>query len=330
MMKAEVAGPPNAVLDAFPQSNRLQAARIRPITVPLWLGAERRGVELGASLLDTLLRARWRRRSLRHLLDRLQATVAITADEPVDADYRVDRRALDFLSVVEAASRDTAAAVATCLATGSFPIVLGGDHAVSFGSVAGAASVACRLGVLWFDAHPDLNTPVSSPSGHIHGMVLASALGYGLPALTTLGGSVPLVSPNQVCLLGVRDVDPGERELIGRLQIWTMTMAQWSDLGIIAGLEAALSYLREREVDAVHVSFDVDVLDPTLVPGTGTPVPGGLTYREAEQIMRRLQSWTGPISSLDWVELNPALDRSGLGAEAATGLLSTLLGEVTI
>jgi arginase len=329
-MGVRSATPAASVLDAGRSAGGFDSARFCPITVPLWLGAERPGVDLGAFLLDATLRSRWRDRALRRLLDRLDPTVSIQIEEPVNASRQVNRKALAFLPAITRVSRATATAVSTCLTAGSFPIVLGGDHAVSFGSLAGAAAAAPRLGVLWLDAHPDLNTPASSPSGHIHGMVLASALGLVPAGPATLGDLEPVVSLDRVCLLGIRDVDPGERELIHQHRIWTMTMAEWSDLGILAGLEAALSYLWEREVDAVHLSFDVDVLDPTVLPGTGTPVPGGLSYREAAQIMRRLRRWPGPIRSLDWVELNPELDRSGRSAETATGLLSTLLGEVIL
>jgi arginase len=158
-------------------------------------------------------------------------------------------------------------------------------------------------------------------------MPLAAAIGHGPDELVHAGGPGPHVHYEDVCLLGVRDLDPGERAFIERYGIWMLTMEEWTDRGPLDGLEMALTYLSARKVDAVHLSFDLDVLDPVVLPGTGTPVPGGLTYREASQILRRLREWDGPLTSVDWVELNPTLDPSGRSTDVAVGLLATLLGE---
>ncbi len=308
--------------------NRLTLGRVRPIGVPLWLGAERPGVELGPGALDEGLRRRWLRGGRSHLLDRLDAAASVPVATPPDAAERLDRRSLEFLPQVAEACEWLATEVAAAIEAGTLALVLGGDHALSAGSIAGAAlATPGRLGVLWLDTHPDLNTPATSPSGHLHGMPLAASLGLGDPALTQLGRPGPKLRPEDVCLLGARDIDPGERALLRDLDIWTMTMEEWTDAGLLAGLVAALAYLGARGVDAVHVSFDLDVLDPQVLLGTGTRVPGGLTYREASQVLRRLRAWDGPVRSLDWVELNPTLDPGGQSAETAVALLATLLGE---
>ncbi len=308
--------------------NRL-AGPVRPIGVPLWLGAERPGVELGPAALDTGLRARWSARALPHLERRLAPAVTVPVDVPPDARERLNQRALTFLPQIAEACERLSDEVAVAIRKGGLALILGGDHALSAGSIAGAALAASPepLGVLWLDTHPDLNIAASSPSGHVHGMPLAASLGLGEPALTELGRPGAKLRPEHVCLLGARDIDPGERELIREQGVWLLTMEEWSDAGILSGLGDALTYLERQGVGAVHVSFDLDVLDPLVLPGTGTTIPGGLTYREASQVLRRLRAWDGPVCSVDWVELNPTLDPTGRSVETAVGLLATMLGE---
>ena len=310
------------------RSNRLTGP-VRPIAVPLWLGAERPGVELGPTALDTGLRARWSNRPALGAEARLAPTATIPVDVPEDARNRLNQRSLTFLPQIAAACEHLADEVAIAIAAGDLALILGGDHALSAGSIAGAALAATPepLGVLWLDTHPDLNTAASSPSGHIHGMPLAASLGLGEPALTGLGRPGAKLRPEHICLLGARDIDPGERDVIRELGIWLLTMEEWSDVGMLTGLNDALAHLERQSVGAIHVSFDLDVLDPLVFPGTGTPIPGGLTYREASQVLRRLRAWDGPIHSLDWVELNPALDPGGRSVETAVSLLATMLGE---
>ncbi|CAA9545395.1 MAG: Arginase [uncultured Thermomicrobiales bacterium] len=313
------------------QSGLAGSGPIRPLAMPLWLGAERPGVELGAAALDQGLRERWRARRIPALLDRLEATIAIPVPDPADAFDRLHRRTLEFVPEVAAGCAALAESVAAAVSNGELALTLGGDHALTIGSLAGAARAAAnagdRVGVLWFDTHGDLNTPATSPSGHLHGMAIAAALGLDAPALGALGRFGPSVRPEDVCLLGGRDLDPAERDRIADLGIWTLTMEEWTDAGIVSGVGAALDHLAARRVAHVHVSFDLDVLDPTALPGTGTAVPGGLTVREASQVLRRLRAWPGPIRSVDWVELNPLLDPSGRSTETAVALLGTLLGE---
>lgn len=316
----------STTIDPAP-ANRLAAGPVRPIAVPLWLGAERPGVELGAAALDEGLRGRWQRRGYDDLLGRLRSTLTLPVTELEDAHERLHQRSLTFLPEIADVCERLVQAVTTAVTGGDLALVLGGDHALSVGSIAGAAAACDRLGVLWLDTHPDLNTHDTSPSGHIHGLPLAAALGFGPPALTGVGGPEPAIRPDDICILGARDIDRGEREMIATQGIWTLSMDDWSDGGIMDGLEAALAYLAAQGVDAVHVSFDLDVLDSTAIPGTGTPYPGGLTVREASQIMRRLHDWDGPIHSVDWVELNPALDPGPESTRVATLLMGRLLGE---
>lgn len=312
---------------ASSDASRLRGASIQPIVAPLWLGAERRGPDLGASAIANGLKSRWQRQQLTGQLARLRPALTLDLPEPAQVESKLNQRRLGFLPDVLASCRTIADAAAAAIDAGGLALVLGGDHAVATGSIAGASRASERLGLLWFDAHPDLNTPGTTPSGHLHGMALAAALGIAAPDLDALAALGNGIAPERICLLGIRDIDPGERRLIADLGIWMLTMEEWFDLGLIAGLDAALDHLGRQEADAVHVSFDVDVLDPVDMPGTGTTVCGGLTFREASSVLRRLRSWEGPICSVDWVELNPLLDRSGRSVDTAVWLLSTLLGE---
>jgi arginase len=199
-----------------------------------------------------------------------------------------------------------------------FPIVLGGDHSLAMGSVSGVARG--RVGVIWVDAHADFNTPETSPSGNIHGMPLAVLCGLGHPRLTEV---FQAVDPKDVVLIGVRSVDPGEARLLKEMGVRVYTMHEVDRLGIAPIAEEALSYL---EGLPLHVSLDADVLDPTLAPGVGTPVPGGLSYREAHLLMEIL-ALSGRVRSLDLVEVNPILDEKNRTALMMVGLALSLLGK---
>jgi arginase len=310
--------------------NRLTWANIHPLVVPLWLGAEHPGAEKGARLLADELAERWRRPDRDHLSSRLQPIEIVDTPVPHDADMRLHKHSLEFLPEVELTNREVADRVAATIRSGHLPLTLGGDHAIAIGTIAGAARACTKLGVIWFDTHPDINTPSTSPSGHIHGMPLGVAIGEAvdeLPSLTGLVDRVPMVAPENVCMLGIRDIDPAEAKRIREMGIWALSMDEWSDLGIMEGVRAALQHLRATKVDGIHISFDVDVLDPTIMPGTGTRWPGGLTVREASRALRELAEWDLPIHSLDWVELNPDLDLQGTSTLVATSLLATCLGE---
>lgn len=307
--------------------NRLQEAPIAPIVAPMWLGAERRGADLGAAALWRAFHHRWATADPRQR-DRLGEPVTITCPEPDGVDRQLHQRNLAFREPILAAARSVATAAHKAIGDGALALTLGGDHALAFGTIAGAASATERLGLIWLDTHPDLNTPATSPSGHMHGMPLGTAIGLdgrALPELDEVAGG-PMLDSGDIVMLGVRDIDAGERRVILDRGIWALSMEEWTDIGIVAGLDRALAHLASRGVTAVHISFDLDVLDPTVLPGTGTRAPGGLTYREASQVLRRLHAWDGPVVSLDMVELNPLLDSTGNSTAVAAHLLATSLG----
>lgn len=304
------------------------------IGTPMDLGAGRRGVDMGPSALR---------------LARLGPTLAALGHEVVDAgnvDVPIaeagapavpgaaaslgaastgDDRAR-FADAIADVTRRLADAVAGAPA-GAIPVVLGGDHAVAMGSIAGVARRARgRVGVLWVDAHADLNTPATSPSGNVHGMPLAHLLGHGDPRLLAAIGDPPL-RPRDVAFLGLRSVDPEERAFVRAHGVAAWTMSDLDRHGIAAATEAALAAL--AHVDHLHVSFDADVLDPAVAPGVGTPVPGGLGYREAHLLMELLAA-SGRVASLDLVEVNPILDERNASARVLVELAASLFGRTIL
>ena len=206
-----------------------------------------------------------------------------------------------------------------------FPLVLGGDHSIAIGTISGIASYGRqrrkRVGLLWIDAHGDLNTPASSPSGNIHGMPLAVVLGAGPPDLTAIGGTFPKVEPRNVALVGLRSLDQGEKKRIAQTGINVYTMTDIDREGIHAVMKKALAKVA-RGTSFVHVSFDLDAVDPTVASGVGTPVKGGLDYREAHLIME-LISEANVMTSLEMVEVNPILDTRNASAEFAVELVQS-------
>lgn len=312
-------------------TNRLTSGPVQFIQAPLWYGSERPGAELGPEAIVTEITEGLRGDERLDVRDRILAPLALTVPTVANARGLLHRRDLTFLDPVTSLSRDLADAVERTIGDNALPVSIGGDHAIAIGSIAGAARSCERLGILWIDTHPDINTPDTSFSGHIHGMPMAVATGIAadeLPDLCALGGRTPAVRPEDVCYLGIRDIDMAERRVIRDHGIWTRTMEEWSDDGIAAGLGLALDHLTAQGVDAVHVSFDLDVLDPSVFTASSTTYPGGLTMREASQVMRLLGAWDGPIRSLDWVEFYPNMDdRTGNGLKIAGHLLLTTLGE---
>ncbi|ARK29110.1 Arginase [Halalkalibacter krulwichiae] len=214
------------------------------------------------------------------------------------------------------------------LSKGGFPLVLGGDHSMSIGSIAGISKHYKNLGVIWYDAHTDLNTADTSPSGNIHGMPLAINLGLGHPLLTEIGGYSPKVKRENIVIIGARSIDEGERELIKQEGIKVFTMHEIDRKGMTAVMEEAISYLKDR-TDGVHLSLDLDALDPVDAPGVGTPVLGGVTYRESHLAMEMLAE-SGMITSAEFVEVNPILDNKNQTADIAVELVASLLGKKLI
>lgn len=311
--------------------NRLKDPQvpIDVIQVPMALGADRHGVDRGAAALDDAVRERLRSRGFDYVVDRLHSSTEIAVDAlgSTPASDHPSVTALHVDAIAEASHR-LAEEVERSVTAGNLALVIGGDHALSIGSLAGASSLG-RLGVIWIDAHADINTPETSPSGHVHGMPIAAAIGRGPDQLVRVGSRADLRLEDLV-YIGLRDLDLGERRLLRESPALLYPISSVESLGIAAVTYEAIRRLFERRVDAVHLSFDLDVLDPTIMPGTGTPVPGGLTYREARQMLSLLRASDLPIVSIDVVELNPTLDPTGGSLEVAAGLTAALLGEELI
>jgi arginase len=215
-------------------------------------------------------------------------------------------------------------------AEGSMPVILGGDHSLAMGSIAGAARFhrkkqKKKIGLIWFDAHGDMNTPDTSPSGNIHGMPLAAAMGLGEKSLVELADSPHMVDGARAAVVGLRDVDPAERQNIKETGIGAYTMRDIDERGMRHVMEDAIKRASTGTA-GIHVSFDVDGIDPDFAPGVGTPSPGGISYREAHLAMEMLAD-TGRVISAEFVEVNPILDHRNNTAKLAVGLLASLLGK---
>ena len=223
------------------------------------------------------------------------------------------------------------AATLSALQAGRLPLLMGGDHCLAIGSISAVAhhcrAHARRLKVLWFDAHADANTPASSPSGNLHGMPVACLLGHGPAQLTQLAGAAAALQAQQITLVGVRSVDATEKSFVNTLGIEVYDMRSIDELGMRAVMQAALADVDENT--HLHLSFDMDGLDPTIAPGVGTPVRGGTTYRETQLFMEMLAD-SGALGSVDIMELNPALDLRNQTAELAVDLLESLFGKSTL
>lgn len=287
------------------------------IGASLDLGAGRRGVDMGPSAiryagLDQRLRGLGRRCHDRGNIE--GPVVEMALEGSADARY-VD----DIVAVCSRVSDEVAASVAS----GMLPLVLGGDHSVALGTVCGLARQRGAGGALWLDAHGDLNTPETSPSGNVHGMVLAAALGLGGPRFGTESLPRPALKPEHVALVGTRELDPGERDLVAELGILVLTMSDIDRIGIAEAMRRALD--RVSGAAFAHVSLDLDVIDPETAPGVGTPVPGGLSYREGHLAMELIAEW-GELDSLDVVEVNPVLDRENRTGRLAVELVASALG----
>ncbi|UBV42884.1 arginase [Deinococcus taeanensis] len=289
--------------------------------IPMDLGAGRRGVDMGPSAL--------RNAHLTRALRELGHTVTDLGDVRVALPESIDKlteNGLVFLDPILDACRSAASRLAD-LPDGAFPLTIGGDHSVSMGTVTGNAlrgrEGGARMGLIWVDAHTDYNTPHSSPSGNIHGMPVAHLTGQGDPQLTGLGGGWHM-RPEDIVMIGIRSVDPHERELLREAGIKAYTMKDVDQLGITRIHEETLERLSGTE--RLHVSFDADALDPSVCPGVGTPVPGGLTYREGHLLMELL-SESGRVTSMDIVEVNPILDTFNQTAEVMVGMAASLLGQ---
>lgn len=280
------------------------AHKIRIIGVPMDLGQSRRGVDMGPSALRVAgLQSR-----LKQLGHSLEDIGNVPVKQPEEQPYG-EKRA-KYLNEIAETCRGLAEMTEQTLAEGFLPIVLGGDHSIAVGSCAGVSDFfrkqSKKIGYLWLDAHGDMNTPESSPSGNVHGMPLAALIGYGAPELVELLGYKPKIEPRNVAIVGVRDLDAKERRLVKESGVHALTMRDIDERGMREVMSEALRFAMD-DTDGVAVSLDMDVIDPSDAPGVGTPVRGGITYREAHLAMEMIADSEAMVS-LEIVEINPVID----------------------
>lgn len=290
------------------------------IGVPMDLGQMRRGVDMGPSAI--------RYAGMIERLEQLKYEIEDLGDIEIPRPKVSNPEKLDNLrnlNEIAEGSRRLAAEVDQVVEKGQFPLVLGGDHSIAMGTLAGLSKHYDNLGVIWYDAHGDLNTADSSPSGNIHGMPLAVSLGIGHEKLTSIHGYEPKIKPENIVIIGARSLDEGERVLIKEKGIKVYTMHEVDRMGMTQVMEESMDYLKGR-TDGVHLSLDLDGLDPNEAPGVGTPVLGGLSYRESHLAMEMLYQ-SGMITSAEFVEVNPILDEKNKTATVAVGLMGSLFGE---
>ncbi len=293
--------------------------QIDVIGVPIDLGADRRGVDMGPSAI--------RYAHLHKKLEELGYTLNDRGniEVPIQETCSITDPRLKYMDCIIPMARRLSGAVATSIQGGRFPLVLGGDHSLSVGSIRGAAKHK-KLGVIWVDAHADFNTAETTPSGNIHGMPLAALCGLGDPRLVCLWEeeTAPVLDPRRVAVIGARDLDPGEKRNLREADVMVQSMEQIDRIGMVAALEKAIHRV-SRDVDGIYLSLDMDALDPRHAPGVGTPVPGGLTYREAH-LACEVVAETGRLIGMDLVEVNPILDVQNQTAILAVEFIRSALG----
>jgi arginase len=293
------------------------------IGVPIDLGAGRRGVDMGPSAIR-IAELETRLEELGH-----KVTDYGDLDVMIPETQKVGTGKLRYKQPILSACTELMNTVDRCLEEGRMPLVLGGDHSIAIGSVAGSTNWFARrdeaLGLIWFDAHGDANTPETTPSGNIHGMSLAVSLGFGDHELVHLGGRAPKVQPRNTVLIGIRDIDSGERDFLKKSGVTCYTMRDLDERGMRDVLDEAIR-LASDGTSGIHLSFDLDVVDPEDAPGTGTPVWGGISYREAHLAMEMFAD-RAQIVSMDLVEVNPVLDTQNMTGVLAAELAQGLLGK---
>jgi len=298
-------------------------SKILLIGVPLDLGGNRRGVDMGPSAVRITGLAE-RIRALGH-----EVTDTGDIDVPLPELCDIGDASRKYAAPIAAVCEELCERVAAALAEGRLPVSIGGDHSLAMGSVAGVArhvrERGNRLGLLWFDAHGDMNTPASTDSGNVHGMALAHLLGLGDERLASVGGFKGKVQAENVALIGVRDLDAREKKLVAESGVAVFTMKDIDRRGVSSVTEQAIE-VASRGTAGMHVSFDIDVVDPSIAAGVGTPKKGGLTYREAHLCMEMVAD-AKRLVGLDLVEVNPILDTRNATADLGTELLLSALGK---
>ena len=293
------------------------------IGFPMDLGADRRGVDMGPSALR-----------IAGLPERLQNLGYKIIDDgdiiiQIKEKQKVENPKLKYLDEILKTSKILAKKVEKSLSQNHFPLCIGGDHSMAIGTIAGISSYCIKnklkLGVIWIDAHADMNTDKTSPSGNIHGMPLAANLGLGNEKLVNFYGVTPKLKPENTALIGVRSIDEFEKKNIKQMNLSVYTMSDVDKLGIHRIIARVLKQFQEK-VDHIHVSFDLDSVDPALAPGVGTPVPGGLNFRESHLLMESIAE-CGCMSSLEVTEVNPILDDKNKSAQFAAELIASSMGQ---
>lgn len=295
------------------------------IGVPMDLGQTRRGVDMGPSAI--------RYAGIVERLEKLNYTIHDLGNIEVPRPEKqpskdLKQNKLRNLEEVVVTNEKLAKIVDEQITLGRFPLVLGGDHSIAIGTIAGVSNHYKDLGLIWYDAHGDINTDETTPSGNIHGMPLAASLGFGHERLISVLKNKPKVKPENIVLIGIRDLDDGEKEILKRLNIKVYTMHEIDRLGMPRVMEETIQYLKDK-TDGVHLSFDLDGIDPSEAPGVGTPVIGGVTYRESHLALEML-SEAKMITSAEFVEVNPMLDERNKTADLTVALTGSLFGEKLI
>ena len=292
---------------------------IEIIGVPIDMGADRRGVDMGPSAIRYAM--------LHKAIEEAGYTFKDNGniDVPLADNCPITEPKLKHIDCIIPMARKSAGAVATAIQSGNIPLVLGGDHSVALGSIRGAAKHK-KIGVIWIDAHADFNTIETTPSGNIHGMPLAALCGLGDKRLVQLWDEpIPAIDPANVVVIGARDLDKGEKVNLRKAGVTVFGMEQIDRLGMVKVMEEAIR-LVSKAPDGIYLSFDVDSLDPRHAPGVGTPVPGGLTYREAHLSCEMLAE-TGKLIGMDFVEVNPILDVQNQTGILVVDLIVSTLGK---
>ena len=291
--------------------------------MPMDLGQSRRGVDMGPSALRVAgLQAR-----LKQLGHQVEDIGNIPVKQP--EEMPVGEKRAKYMAEIAETCKDLAEIVQKCLEEDFVPLVLGGDHSIAAGAVTGVAAhfrkAKKQIGYIWLDAHGDMNTPESSPSGNVHGMPLAAVMGYGAPELVDLLGFKPKVEPQNIVLVGVRDLDLQERRLVKKSGVRVFTMRDIDERGMREVMADALKYATD-DTDGISVSLDMDFVDPSDAPGVGTPVRGGVTYREAHLAMEMIAD-SDAMASMEVVEINPVIDEHNRTALLGVELILSGLGQ---
>ena len=294
-------------------------SKLTIIGVAIDLGAGTPGVSLGPAAIR-YAGVRERLENIGYDVDDLGDIVAIKPASPI-----IEGTNLKNLDEVTRVNTELCHRVDQVMKNGRFPLVLGGDHSIAIGTIAGILQNKANLGVIWFDAHGDINTAETSPSGNIHGMPVAVALGLGHERLTAIGGSDKKLNTKNIVFIGCRDLDQGERKMLKELGITVFTMHEIDKLGMPEVIERAIKIASDG-TDGIHVSFDLDSMDPLFVQGTGTRVPGGLTYRESHLALEMI-ALSEKVVSAEFVEVNPIIDHHNETAKTAVALIGSLMGE---